>query len=163
MNFTENQKFKQWWVWVILIGIAAISIIGIVRQLIFKEPIGDKPMSDLGLILFAIFVFVFVSFFIIMRLDTVIDRSGIIMHFVPFVKNKVKWEDVKSLSVVNYGFVGGWGIRFGSSYGTIYNVKGKMGLAIELKNDKKFLIGTQRPQEIQNIIDRYFNKKSEET
>lgn len=162
MNFTEKQKFTQWWVWVILIGIAAIAIIGIVKQLIFKEPFGDKPMSDLGLVLFAVLVFVFVSFFIIMRLDTVIDRSGIKMHFVPLVKKEVKWEDVKSLSVVNYGFVGGWGIRFGSSYGTIYNVKGKMGLAIELKNDKKFLIGTQKPEEIQKIIDRYFNKKSEE-
>lgn len=162
INFTEKQRFTQWWVWMILISIATPIIIGVFKQLILRQPFGGKPMSDLGLILFAILVFVFVSFFIIMRLDTVIDSSGIKMYFVPLVKREVKWEDVKSLSVVNYGFVGGWGIRFGSSYGTIYNVKGKMGIAIELRNGKKFLIGTQKPEEIQRIIDRYFNKKSEE-
>jgi hypothetical protein len=118
-------------------------------------------MSNTEVVVFVVFMAVFFCLFTIMKLITVIDRSGIKMQFVPFVKKQVKWEDVKSLSVVDYGFVGGWGIRFGSSYGTIYNVKGKMGLAIELKNDKKFLIGTQKPQEIQNIIDRYFNKKSE--
>jgi hypothetical protein len=116
---------------------SSIAVAGFVQQIILKKPFGDNPMSDFGVIIFAIFILVFVSFFFIMKLNTVIDRSGIKMHFVPLVKKQVKWEDVKSIRVVNYGFVGGWGIRFGSSYGTIYNVKGKMGLAIELKNGKK--------------------------
>uniref|UniRef100_UPI00404B88B0 hypothetical protein n=1 Tax=Gelidibacter sp. TaxID=2018083 RepID=UPI00404B88B0 len=163
MNFTEKQKFTQWWVWMIVLAMSSIAVAGFVQQIILKKPFGDNPMSDTGVIVFVVFITLFFCLFVFMKLNTAIDRSGIKMHFVPFVKKDVKWEDVKSVRVVNYGFVGGWGIRFGSSYGTIYNVKGKMGLAIELKNDKKFLIGTQKPQEIQNVIDRYFNKTSEET
>src|SRR5690606_34724483 len=159
-NFTEKQRFTQWWIWMIIVTISSIALAGFVQQIILKKPFGDKPMSNTEVIVFVLFMAVFFCLFTIMKLITVIDRSGIKMHFVPFVKKEVKWEDVKSLSVVNYGFVGGWGIRFGSSYGTIYNVKGKMGLAIELTNGKKFLIGTQKPEEIQNVVDRYFNKKS---
>ena len=160
-NFTEKQRFTQWWIWMIIVTISSIALAGFVQQIILKKPFGDKPMSNAEVVVFVAFMVVFFYLFTIMKLITVIDRSGIKMQFVPFVKKQVKWEDVKSLSVVNYGFVGGWGIRFGSSYGTIYNVKGKMGLAIEFTNGKKLLVGTQKPDEIQNVIDRYFNNKSE--
>ena len=43
---------------------------------------------------------------------------------------------LKSAKIVNYGFVG-YGIRLGSQYGTIYNVNGNKGFAIELSNGKK--------------------------
>ncbi|WP_282032750.1 hypothetical protein [Aequorivita sinensis] len=74
------------------------------------------------------------------------------MRFFPFVKKKVNWKDVKSAEVVNYGFVGGWGIRLGTKYGTVYNIKGNRGLAIELLNGKKFLTGTQKETELREIL-----------
>lgn len=158
MNFTEKQKFTQWWIWMIIVTMSAIALAGFVQQIILKRPFGDQPMSDLGIIIYSIIVTGFICFNYYMSLNTDINNNGIKMHFVPFVKKQVKWEEVKSLNVVNYGFVGGWGIRFGSSYGTIYNVKGKIGLAIELNNGKKFLIGTQKPEEMQQIVNRYFKK-----
>ena len=74
------------------------------------------------------------------------------MQFVPFIKKHVDWNEVKSIKVIDYGFVGGWGIRLGTTFGTVYNIKGKMGLAIELINGKKFLIGTQKAEELQIIL-----------
>ena len=53
----ETQKFSQWWLWLILIGIGILPILGIYKQLIIGEKFGDKPMSDLGIIIFALFVF----------------------------------------------------------------------------------------------------------
>ncbi|MCM4151707.1 hypothetical protein DHD05_08905 [Arenibacter sp. N53] len=141
-EFKEEQKFTQWWLWVPLIGIGFIPIYGIYKQLFLKEQFGTKPMSDLGLIIFLIIVFSLILLFACMRLKTVIDNENLRMSFFPFIKKNVIWDDIKNAKIVDYGFVGGWGIRLGTKYGTIYNISGSKGLAIELKNGKKFLIGT---------------------
>lgn len=87
-----------------------------------------------------------------MRLILRIDESGIYYHFFPFIKREYSWHEIASSRVVDYGFVGGWGIRLFTSYGTVYNVKGSKGLAVELKNGNKFCLGTQRPGEIQRLL-----------
>jgi hypothetical protein len=154
IEFKEEQKFTQWWLWLILIGTGILPIFGIYKQLFIGEKFGDKPMSDLGLIIFALFVFGLIAMFWLMRLKTEIDQTEIRMSFFPFVKKRVAWKEVKNAELVNYGFVGGWGIRFMTKYGTVYNTKGNKGLAIELLNGKKFLIGTQKETELGKIVEK---------
>ena len=154
IEFKEEQKFTQWWLWLILIGIGILPIFGIYKQLFIGEKFGDKPMSDLGLIIFALFVFGLIAMFWLMRLKTEIDQTEIRMSFFPFVKKQVTWDEIKSAEIVNYGFVGGWGIRLWTKYGTVYNTKGNKGLAIELLNGKKFLIGTQKETELGKIVEK---------
>lgn len=155
-KFKEVQKFRQWWLWLILIGIGVLPIIAIYNQLIPSEKIGDKPMSVFGLIIFCVLIFGLIAMFWFMQLKTEIDQNEIRMNFFPFVKKRVNWNEIKNAKVVNYGFVGGWGIRLGSKYGTVYNTKGNKGLAIELKNGKKFIIGTQRENELRNVLEKMF-------
>lgn len=89
-----------------------------------------------------------------MRLKTTIDSQGIQMQFYPFVSKHIRWEQIKNIKVVNYGFEGGWGIRFWTKYGTIYNIKGNKGLAIELQNGKRFLIGTEKEFELKQLLEK---------
>ncbi|MDI1322579.1 MAG: hypothetical protein PSV36_07495 [Algoriphagus sp.] len=152
--FKEQQRFTQWWLWLILIPIGVLPVVGIFQQLILKEEFGDNPMSDFGLILFAVFVFALLGLFLMMRLKTEIDQTEIRISFIPFVKKRIKWTEIKKAEVVNYGFVGGWGIRLSFKYGTVYNIKGNMGLAIELNNGKRFVIGTQREKELGSIVEK---------
>ena len=152
IEFKEEQKFTQWWLWLILLPIGFLSIIGIYKQIILGESFGDKPMSDIGLIIFAIFIFSLLGLFILMKLKTNIDNDKIEISFFPFVKKTTKWTDIKKAEVVNYGFVGGWGIRLWTKYGTVYNIKGNKGLGIELLNGKKYLIGTQKETEMNEIV-----------
>ena len=152
IEFKEVQKFTQWWLWVILIGIAVIPIYGIYKQLIIGEKFGDQPMSDVGLIIFSIFIFGLLALFWFMRLKTKINQEDIQIDFYPFVKKRVPWKEIKSAEIVNYGFVGGWGIRLWTKYGTVYNTKGNTGLAVVLLNGKKFLIGTQKASELNKIV-----------
>ena len=152
--FKETQKFSQWWLWLILIAIGALPITGLYKQFYLNEAFGDKTMSDLGLIIFAVFVFSLIALFWFMRLKTEIDQNEIRMNFFPFVKKRVNWKEIKNAEIVNYGFVGGWGIRLGTQYGTVYNMKGNKGLAIELVNGKKFLIGTQKETELNKIVNK---------
>ncbi|WP_430412418.1 hypothetical protein [Kordia sp.] len=154
IQFTEEQKFSQWWLWLILISVGIMPIYGIYKQLIRGESFGSKPMSDTGLIIVAIVVFLVIGLFLIMRLQTTIDAAGIHMRYFPFIKKDVKWHEIKKAEVVNYGFVGGWGIRLWTSYGTVYNIRGNKGLAIELQNGKKFLIGTQKETELTEVIEK---------
>lgn len=159
VQFTEEQKFSQWWLWLILIPIGIIPIYGIYKQLLLGEPFGSKPMSDSGLIVLAAVVFLIIGLFLMMRLKTKIDAVGIHMRYFPFMKKDVKWHEVKKVEVVNYGFVGGWGIRLWTSYGTVYNMKGNIELAVELESGKKFLIGTQKEAELTAVIEKLNKKK----
>lgn len=142
--FKENQKFTQWWLWTILIGVTLIPIYGIYKQIIIGEQFGDNPLSNFGLILFLIFMLAFIGCFGMMQLSTEINDVSIKIKFFPFTNKNIKWETIKSVEVVNYGFAGGWGVRTGTKYGTIYNTAGNKGIAIVLKNGNKFCIGTHR-------------------
>tara|TARA_R110002051_G_scaffold298754_3_gene365715 strand:- start:5621 stop:6100 length:480 start_codon:yes stop_codon:yes gene_type:complete len=153
-EFAEEQKFTQWWLWLILIAIGLLPVYGIYKQLIIGEDFGSKPMSNLGLIIFSVFVLCFILLFYFMRLKTEIDPKEIRMRFFPFVQKSIPWSEIKDAKLVNYGFVGGWGIRLWTSYGTVYNTKGNKGLAIELLDGKKLLIGTQREADLQKFLDR---------
>ena len=159
-EFKEEQKFNQWWLWLILIPMGVLPLIGIYKQLILGEKLGDNPMSDISLLIFSIIMFSLIGLFLIMKLKTSIDKNGINMHFFPFIKKSVDWQQIKNVKVVNYGFVGGWGIRLWTKYGTVYNMKGDKGLAIALTDGKKFLIGTQKPEELTAILEKISPKNS---
>ena len=154
IEFFEEQRFTQWWLWIILSAITMIPVYGIIKQIILEEPFGSKPMSNNGLVIFAILMFGTLWFFSLIKMTTIINEQVIRMSYFPFGNKHTKWEDIEEARVVNYGFVGGWGLRIGTKYGTVYNVKGNMGLALTLKNGKKFLIGTQRPEELEALLEK---------
>jgi len=156
-SFSEKQKFRQWWLWLILIGIGLLPIIFGYQQFIGNNSLGYNPMSDEGLLLFTLLTFCLLGLFLAMKLEIHIDNKEVHFIFFPFVRKHVSWIDIKSAKVVNYGFVGGWGIRIGTKYGTVYNVNGKYGLALEFKNGKKVLIGTQKEKELSEFIKKLLN------
>jgi hypothetical protein len=81
--YTEKQKLTQWWIWIILLGINCFFLYGIYRQIIMKEIFGDNPMSDAELFLVYTFLLVITLFFVIMRLETKIDKEGIYVRLFP--------------------------------------------------------------------------------
>lgn len=158
-TFSEQQKFTQWWIWLILIGVAVNPIYGLYKQIYLGEQFGDKLMSNFGLFFYLILSFLVLILFLVMKLNTTINSDGIQMSFFPFKTKKVNWAEIKNVEVINYGFVGGWGIRLWTKYGTVYNIKGNKGVFIELKNGTKFLIGTQKGEEMKMAINDNFKIK----
>jgi hypothetical protein len=153
IDFKEEQKFTQWWLWIILLAIGVFPIFGVYQQLILGEKFGDKPMSDLGLVVFCLVILMIIALFGFIRLKTAIDQDEIRISFFPFVKKRIQWKEIKTVEIVQYGFVG-WGIRLFTKYGIVYNVKGNKGLAIELVNGEKFLIGTQMEIEMMAVVEK---------
>lgn len=156
--FNETQRFSQWWLWLILIGTSILPLYGLYKQLVMGEPYGDNPTSDISLIIVCLLVLGVILLFVIMRLDTTMDEAGIHIKYFPFLSRSVAWSEVKSAEVLNYGFVGGWGIRIWTRYGTVYNTSGNKGLALVLHNGKKLCIGTQKEAELKAALAQYWPK-----
>jgi len=151
-EFSETQRFTQWWLWVLLAGVGCIPIYGLYKQLILNEPFGDTPMSDMGLIVFALFVFGIIGLFLLMHIQTSINEGGIEVSFVPFFKKKFNWVDIEDIQLIEHGLLSS-GIRVSLQYGTVYNVKGKHGLLITSKKGNKFMIGTQKHEKLAAELD----------
>jgi magnesium-transporting ATPase (P-type) len=155
--FQEKQRFTQWWLWLLLIGLILLPLVGIYQQIWKGEPFGTNPMSDNGLYIFLLMMLLLNLLFYSLSLTTTITKEGIRMKFFPFVPEKFfSWSMVKSAEVIDYGFVGGWGIRLGSSYGTVYNTRGSKGIFITLQQGKKLCIGTQKEEELKKVLRQVF-------
>ncbi|MBN8678268.1 MAG: hypothetical protein J0M29_08585 [Chitinophagales bacterium] len=150
--FTESQRFSQTWLWLILASTMLIPVLGLYQQMVVGVPFGNNPMSNVGLVVMLLFEAGLLYFFWSIRLNTEIDKQEIRFAFRPFTRRSILWSDVKTAQVVNYGFVGGWGVRYSGSYGKIYNVNGKFGLALELKSGEKICIGTQQQEELKEVL-----------
>lgn len=153
-TFHETQRFNQWWMVLIAFGVTGLMCYALIQQIVFNIPFGDHPASNTGLILIAVFVFILFGTLQFISLRTTIDETGIRIKFHPFWGKEFKWTDIETYEILNYGFVGGWGIRPWTKYGTVYNVKGRIGIAIQLKDGKKYLIGTQKEDELKHFLTR---------
>ncbi len=87
------------------------------------------------------------------KLKTELSSHQLKFSFRPLVKERIyNRSEIESIEFLNYGFVGGWGIRLMTRYGTVYNTWGKEGMLIKLKNGKKFVIGTRNPGTLKRFL-----------
>jgi len=158
--FKEQQRFRQWWLWLIILGIDGLLIYGFVQQVIIGKAFGEKPMSDIGLSLAVLLSLALSIFSLSIRLETLITREGISVRFFPLhFKFKVyAWARLRKSYVRKYSPLseyGGWGLRFGmSGQGRAYNVSGNKGLQLEFTDQKKLLIGTRKPEELSSALNQ---------
>jgi hypothetical protein len=156
--FTERQHFKQKWLWALLTGINGLFIYGLVSQVFFRQPFGDKPMNNGQLIFATLGVLLLSLLFVFLRLETTIKKDGIYYRFFPFqlTYRKISWDKISQSFVRQYNPIteyGGWGLRIGLfGKGQAFNVSGNKGLQLVYDNGKKFLLGTQRPDEIERVL-----------
>ena len=139
-EFTEQQKFTQWWFWALMLGVFVVPVYVFISEGFSKS-----------ILTFALVGVCNVLFFML-KLSTKIDATGIKMAFFPSVNKSLEWKEIKTVKVFDYGFVGGWGVRMWTKYGTVYNIKGSKGLLVELNNGKTFVVGTQKEDELKMFL-----------
>lgn len=160
VQFEESQRFNQWWLILLFIGFFVFILYQLIVEL---SSVNSDPMPyTLSLTILALIAF-FLSKVV---LNTKIDARGVHIQFWPFyIKSKLfSWSEIESINVIKYNPIldyGGWGYRFNfRGKGIALNVKGNQGIQLRLKNGKKLLIGTQKPDEVRQIIQLY-SRKSE--
>lgn len=161
-SFFEKQRFTQWWIWALVGGLGVFALYVIVQHIIFKQDVGNQPMSDTGVYLLFFFIFGFIYLFYRIELRTKINDQGIQIHFFPFFKSRYLWHEIEHIELIKYRFVG-YGIRLGGKYGTVYNIKGNQGFSVQLKNGAKYLIGTQQAEKVKSIVHHHLNRNNAKT
>jgi len=155
--FTEQQRFNQWGLRVLLGLICIAPLYGIYYQVILGKQFGNKPVGDHILYIQAVLLLLLAFFFLnITKLETRITKVGIDVRFFPFhLKTRhYSWEEIDKAIVRTYspiGEYGGWGLKTGSG-GDTYNVSGEQGIQLVFKSGRKLLIGTNKPQEAANVL-----------
>jgi hypothetical protein len=162
LTFREEQRFTQRWLWILFIGImlslAGVFGYGLIEQLVFGKPWGDRPVSDSTLILIASAVLLFTTamtyLFYSLRLITEAKDEGLYIRYYPVHKKNIPYDSIQSCEARTYKPLteyGGWGIKYGRS-GWAYNISGDRGVQLKLHTGKQILIGSQRADELAQAI-----------
>lgn len=155
--YREEQRFRQFWLWVIILGAASIFWAGFIYQVLFGGQLGNRPVSDIQLvILFVLMGIGMPWFFYQMKLTTEIRPGEIHIRFWPFHVRPVVISMllVKDYNQVTYNPIrdyGGWGIRWGLK-GKAYNMSGNKGVQLTFYNKRPLLIGSQNADVLYDAI-----------
>jgi len=142
---------------VVMVGVFAYAIY---QQLIEGKPFGDKPMSDVGLVIVGTLYIALGILLIFLsvrgRLETEVRSSGLYLRFFPFhwKFRKIPLEGVRSCEARTYRPIrdyGGWGIRAAVNR-RAYNVSGNRGVELEYENGKILLIGSGKADQLASAI-----------
>ena len=158
--YKEEQRFRQIWIWILLLLLCGVWIWQLVQQIFMGIPFGDNPAPDFVVVLIGLFPLFAIILFRVLTLETIIDETGVYYRFRPFQRKPriIKKDDIQRFEVKKYNPVmdyGGWGIRYGmTKKGNAYNVSGNQGVLFELKNGKRFMLGTQNPESIRSALEK---------
>jgi len=157
--FIENQRFNQWWLYLIL----AIPVISLIIPFILKTEETLSRNNILEIVIPFLFLTIIYAFIFSIQLKTRIDEKGVYYQFFPF-NRKLKlilWEEIEKCYCRTYKPLleyGGWGYRMTIRKGKALNIKGNIGIQIIFKNGKKLLLGTQKQNEAKMVIETYKDK-----
>jgi len=149
-EFSEKQQFTQLWLWCLLIASFLLPcLIPVLSNDDVKFLNNDsRIVLILGL--------VFCLFFYLLELRVFVNSQGIHYQFFPLHLKSyiIKYDEIERVEAVTYSPImdyGGWGIRFRYK-AKAYNVKGKEGVKVYLKNGRHILFGSQRNTSFANAI-----------
>lgn len=57
IRFKEEQRFTQWWLWLILVVVASKQVMSIYKQFIFKVDFDNNPILNTNNILMSFLIF----------------------------------------------------------------------------------------------------------
>ena len=168
--FHEEQNFRQNWIiglsMVTMAVVIILEIYGMYQQLYLGKPWGDHPTTDKELLITSIAIIIFlcllILLFLTLTLVTEVRDTGIYYKFPVFINrmHEIKKEEIDHYFVGKYHPIldyGGWGIRIQPWKGKAFNVKGRQGVKLYLKNGKTILFGTQDPDGLKRAMGKLMN------
>lgn len=111
-------------------------------------------------IAFVVLIILGVSLVLFATLTVVIGEDFLKIRFGPgIIRKKFSLKDIELCQVVKNPWYYGWGIRL-TPHGWLFNVSGFDALEIRMKTGKKYRIGTDLPDELEQAIRRTIEKTS---
>ncbi len=154
-RFREEQRFRQPWLWLLILFLVALQWWGFVQQIVMGQPWGNRPAPDWMMVpLWLVFGIGLPLFFLYLRLIVTVTDESIDIHFRPLTRRTIPMADVTHVEARTYAPLreyGGWGIR-GLGSNRAYNVSGDCGVELTLVDSRKVMIGSQRADELAQAI-----------
>jgi hypothetical protein len=149
--FNEIQRISQWYIWIFPIFVFIYWLYAFIIQVVFKIDVGTKPVSNIEMIILGFIPIGILVLFHQIILTTTIDEKTLKISLFPFCSREIILDEISKIELVKYDFVG-FGCRFGTKYGIVYNIKGNKGFYIKTKFDEYFLVGSQKIDELKSHL-----------
>ena len=154
-SFEEHQRLSP-----VLIGLIYFVLAGILAASLLGAP--PKTEQETMFIIYGIApAFVIITFmFATMRQTTRVSGEGVQIKSIYFINRVIPFSAIESAAAVTYRPLrdyGGWGFRI-SGKGKAYNMRGDRGVQLILKDGGRVLVGSQREQELAQIISAGLNR-----
>ena len=154
--YREEQRFQQWWLWLLVGVLTAVGWWLFIQQIILKHPFGENPLPDVGAwIVWALIGLGLPWLLWGIRMVTAVDESAVVILYRPFVRRVIPLASIREASLRVYSPIreyGGWGVKGWSRRNMAYNVSGNRGVQLVLEDGRKVMIGSQRPDELIHAI-----------
>lgn len=154
--FHEEQRFRQLWIWLLILFIAGLQWWGFIQQIVLGQPWGDNPAPDWMMVAFwLLFGIGLPSFFVYLKLIVTVSSDALEIHFRPLTRRTIPIAAIAEIKAGSYSPLkqyGGWGVR-GLGNNRAYNVSGNQGVRLTLVDNNIVLIGSQRADELALAIE----------
>jgi hypothetical protein len=158
--FSEQQQFRQPWLWALITGIDVVVLFGMWEEYADTNAVDFAALPQNELWGLAIGLIALVGIPLLMwytQLSVELFTDGVRIVFRPFfVRRTIALNDIAEAAVRDYRPIreyGGWGIRWRPHKGMVYSVSGNRGVQIALKNGNKILIGSRQPEALVGAIE----------
>ena len=162
--FKERQTFQQGWLRITVIVLSAfliaLSLYIIYEQLFLNIPVGDRPLSDGGVIALVIFMLALgiglPIFMFRAALLVTVEREALRISFDPFTHRTIPIKSIiycEPRTVALFREYWGYGVRLSfRGDGVAYIMNGSEGVQIELDNGKRLFVGSEYPEELARAV-----------
>ena len=156
--FTETQRFDQWWLRLLFVGINGLFAYGIWQRMAGTTDHDVNHLPPVAVVVLWLIVTALTLAFFRTRLHTRVDATGVQARFAPWKRQgrQIPWVQVQGCRVRRYRPLvdfGGWGWRR-SLNGRMegYTTRGDQALELDLGDRRSLLIGTRRPEELAAVL-----------
>ena len=155
VKFFEEQRFHQWWIWLLVIVGAVLGWWGFLQQIVLGHPWGMNPGPDWAIILAWLLTGIGLPlFFLYGKLVVTVSGESVEIYFRPLTRRVIPIDNIARFKARIYspiGEYGGWGLR-GLGKNRAYNISGNRGVELVLKDGRIIMIGSQRAEELAQAI-----------
>ena len=153
LSYSERQRFRQWWLWTLVLIGPAISLGTIFQDIVLSSSFDTNPTNYSFLIILGV---AFPLFMYTTGLDTQVGKLGVFVCFRPFHRKWLvfRFDDIHKAESHIYRPLkdyGGWGIRSGRG-SKAYNVSGDKGVLLTMKDGKTIMIGSKNHEVLCSAI-----------
>jgi len=101
---------------------------------------------------FTVLTCVVIALGLFATLTVEMSQGALEIRFGPgIIRKRFPIEDIESCRLVRNPWYYGWGIRL-TPHGWLYNVSGTLAVELQMRNGKRYRIGTDAPQELATAL-----------